>query len=938
MKRAFRMGAFFIFGELMTTPFLERIYKQYADKDLSCYCFVFPTRRAGYIFRQQFIKHQNKATWLPEILGIRDFILKIHPVPVADDVILLLKLYNILRSHGMQESLEKFLPWGKIILNDFNEIDQNLVNAHQLYQQSYEERQIDQAFSLSPEEMQEVAGFWKLFATMPLSTLQENFLASWKLLPQVYNQFNDLLKEEQITYEGRAYRETAFAISEKNCSLPWEKIVFCGFYALSNSEQKIFESLKEQGLAEIFWDSDSFYFENAAHEAGLYLRRNPLLKDNFTWNEAYFKSIEKDIYITGVPLRTGQVKWMAQVLLDKLKDPNFNPQKSVIVLPDENMLTALLYSLPEELQAVNVTMGYPAKNSIAASLINSFIELHLQSVSDKTGTLLVRKLIKDLLNRISSTSDTNLHLFLNADIYPLIPIEKIVAAAEPNGYLFSEIKSINQIQLSLQKLLLQYRNKLKPEHGVELAVCNHVLEELKHFFELISPVEGELSPVIVLNMLSEHLNTLKVPFTGEPVQGIQVMGFLETRTLDFENVFILSVNETLLPAKSSGKTYLPYSIRKAFRLPLRTEQDAVYSYHFYRLLQRAREVHLIYNTEPKSLSGGEISRFILQISMELNEQNGFPVKIHQEAVSTEALMQEVPEITIYKDEAIMQKLRDLYILKKSGSGLSATALSDYVSCSLRFYFKYIAGLRTPDEDPEELDAAMFGKVFHSAISKIYSNTKLIRTEDKKKHLELITDSLKDAVREEFKKEIHNGNDYLLKSVLHELLQRIVSNDADDAPLELIGHEKDYDSILLIDNAGPVVLYGKIDRIEVKDEVWRIIDYKTGNDLISESINMEDIFSDPKKKVMLQLLFYSWLVKQTNTNIQIKAGMYKLRNVNQGVKWLLAGNIISTEVLKEFETALKQVISGIFEEKFPFSQTVDRKRCEYCDFINICGRN
>lgn len=922
----------------MITPFLERIYSTYADADLSQYCFVFPTRRAGFVFREQFVK-RKKVTWLPEILGIRDLIAKLHSVPVGDDLILLLKLYNILKEQGMKEELEHFLPWGKILLNDFNEIDQHLVNAKQLYRQTYEERQIDQAFALSPEEMQEIAGFWKLFATTPLSTLQENFLASWKLLPEVYEAFNGSLKREKLTYEGRAYKEVAESAVNKTLKLPWKKIVFCGFYALSHAEQVLLEELQNQGLADIYWDIDSFYFDNTAHEAGLYLRRNPLVDETVSWKGSYFKEQERDIYITGVPLQSGQVKWISNLLKDKLGNSEFNPEKSVIVLPDENMLPALLYSLPEELKNINVTMGYPAKNSIAASLINAYITLHKNAVKEKDQQFYLRLLMNELFEKISSKEQLPLfYKLLSADTHPLIRSSVIKVEAGKYSYLLDEITSSKQLKNILLKLIHTYNEQLQEQHAVERAVCNHMIEELNHFFDVLSTTGEKLTVKIIFNLIEEHLQTLKIPFAGEPLKGIQVMGFLETRTLDFENVFILSVNETLLPATSAGKTYLPYSIRKAYKLPLRTEQDAVYSYHFYRLLQRASQIHLIYNTEPRSLSGGEISRYLLQISMELGNNPDYPVTIHHEAVSTDALIKAIPPITVYKDDEVLQRLRKLYIEEGSGKGLSVTALSEYVHCTLRFYFKYVAKLKVPDEEKEQLDAAMFGQVFHKAISNIYEGKKTITKEDIKSLNAIVEPSLNEAILSEYKKQVNNGSDYLLKSVLKELLQRIVKNDHAESPLDIEGHELEYAGILPVENAGYIRVYGKIDRIDNKDGVLRVIDYKTGGDEVSDKYSLQQLFSDPKKKVMLQLLFYSWLIKQNRPEAVVKAGMYKLRNISQGIKWMEKGNIITNELLSVFETQLQSLIADLFNAEIPFFQTDDIKRCEYCDFINICGRN
>ena len=357
----------------MEDAFLEKVYNQYKKKDLSQYCFVFPTRRAAYVFRQRFLQSSDKTTWLPEILAIRDFVEKLTPYPIADDLVMLLLLHEVASQYNKDLTLEEFFPWGKILLKDFNEIDQNLIDAEILYRHSYEEREIDARFSLQGDDLEDVAGFWKLFSNKPLSTLQENFLANWKSMPEIYAQFKQKLAEKKMVYEGLAYRHIVESLNDDTLTLPWKKLVFAGFYALSVAERSILERLHDLQMVDIFWDVDGYYFDNNWHEAGLYLRRNDFLKQEFSWKNNYFKEQPKTIHITGAPLKTAQVKWISNVLKEKINDPSFNPATSVIVLPDETMLLSLLYSLPEELQGLNITMGFPVKQSYLSAEANAFL-------------------------------------------------------------------------------------------------------------------------------------------------------------------------------------------------------------------------------------------------------------------------------------------------------------------------------------------------------------------------------------------------------------------------------------------------------------------------------------------------------------------------------------------------------------------------------------
>ena len=319
----------------MKGSFLEQVYLQYEKQDLSRHCFVFPTRRAAYVFRQMFRGGREKATWLPEILAIRDLIERLSPLPVADELVLLLKLHDVVKEFENEIPLDKFFPWGKILLNDFNEIDQNLVDADALYFQSYEQREIEARFSLSEEELDDVAGFWKLFSKKPLSSLQESFLANWKSIPAIYKKFKQKLFEENIAYEGMAYRLIVEQLKSGTLFLPWDQLVFSGFYALSSAEQAILEELQRLQKVSTYWDADRYYLDNPGHEAGLYMRRNELFKNDFTWKHDCFREIPKAIHITGAPMQTAQVKWLSTLVKEKLKNPTFDPARSVIVLPDE---------------------------------------------------------------------------------------------------------------------------------------------------------------------------------------------------------------------------------------------------------------------------------------------------------------------------------------------------------------------------------------------------------------------------------------------------------------------------------------------------------------------------------------------------------------------------------------------------------------------------
>ncbi len=923
----------------MKDAFLEKVFNEYTSKDLSQHCFVFPTRRAAYVFRQKFLKNNGKTTWLPEILAIRDLIERLSPYPIADDLVLLLLLHSVVDEYEKDIPLDKFFPWGKILLNDFNELDQNLVNAEALYHQSIEEREIDVQFSLSEEELQDVAGFWKLFSKKPLSSLQQDFLASWKSLPAIYKKFKEVLLKKHLSYEGMTYRIIVEQLKEGKLFLPWSKFVFSGFYALSVAERSILEELSIQKKADLYWDVDNYYYKNPLHEAGLYLRRNNFLKNEFSWQHDFFKEIPKSIYITGAPLQTAQVKWISNILKDKLADPSFDPVNSVIVLPDEAMLVPLLNSLPEELKGLNITMGYPVKHTRAGNIVKSFLELHKNVKSTSSGSYFVRQHAENLLSLIDNAL-INEGVFSKAfhqsgQLY--IAADLLSSQSTAISFVFEPLTDFATLEIVLNKLIKFYTDQLKGGNNLEITVADYINLSFKELFATLRQHAAKLTIKMMLQILEEGMLTVKIPFTSEPIKGIQLMGFLETRTLDFDHVFILSVNENFLPAVAGGKTYIPYSIRKSFKLPLRNEQDAVYAYHFYRLLQRAKVVHLIYNTEAKSVSGGEMSRYLLQIAFELNEAKGFPVKLFFNLVNTEAIMQSENTISVKKDDVVLTRLKELYIKSENVKGFSATAIADYVACPLRFYFKNVSRIRKPDEEDREISGKVFGNIFHKAISNLYKGKKEIDNAQFVLVKKQIDEVLDQAVLTVYKKTVTTGNDLLLKGVLLDLLKKVVDLDAQESPLEIVGLEQVYSGSLSLDNTVDIAISGYIDRVDKVKGVFRIIDYKTGNDIINNQLDIDTLFTNPNKKVTLQLLFYSLLFKSNFPGQPIKAGMYKLRNVNTGIQWINGGNVLTDELLESFKSALLKLIGDIFNSNIDFSQTDDLKQCEYCDFKKICNR-
>ncbi len=918
--------------------FLNKLAQEFSNRDLKRTCFVFPTRRAAYVFRQSLIKQNEKTLLLPDLFGIRDFVTAVSPLPIAEQLPLLLTLYNVYYEFDNDVSLEKFMPWGEIILHDFNEIDLQLIPAKNLYQRILDLKEIEAGFQMEEEESQQVAEFWKLFSNQELTPLQQTFLTNWEILPKVYNSFKKKLLENKFIYEGMAYRSLAEKPDEHPLLHQWDKIVFAGFYALSNAEEKIIHYLQEKNKAEVFWDVDNYYFEDQNQEAGKYLRKNSLLKNDFSWQGNYFSEVSKDIFITGVPMQETQAKWLGLQIEKDMQQPGFNSTNTVVVLPSESLLMPVLYALPASLQTLNITMGYPVKQSNIYSLLILFLQLHhsadkkenkIAFVSSQLALfiqhpLMVNHVSDDLLNLITHSNSaylSNASLKTNDDLL---------------NECFKPILQHESLFTSLIRITTLLRKKQSDEFNQQ--VLDFVINELEKIDQHIQPYIKELNLALLISLVSDQLRTLKIPFTGEPISGVQIMGFLETRVLDFERVYILSVNEDNLPSSARGKSYIPYSLRKSFGLPVQDDQDAVYAYHFYRLLQRAKQVHLIYNTEVKSSTGGEKSRYLLQLAQEAAAKTKGNVRVHFQQVNVPVQAIKESSIAITKTEDIIATMRNKYLQHEGddSKGFSASALNDYLQCSLKFYYKQIAGIKEPEEDKTELSPDVFGKIFHKSMQLLYAEHTVLDKDLLKAFEVKINDTVEKALELEFKRKVTGGNDYLLLQIIKELVKQVLRADEKDVPFLLIDLEKEQFTTLSIPGIGEIKLRGFFDRVDEQQGIVRIIDYKTGAYRISNKELIEKIYSDNNYKAAFQLLLYAFIWQKKNPAAQIKVGIFPLQKTTQGIDFI-NNAVIDATLLNAFTEKLTILIQQIFNTQETFTKTADIQRCVYCEFKNICQR-
>jgi len=941
--------------------FIDEIVELYLKDDSSnalTSCIITPNKRAHRFIKLAIINSSTHDDFLPGIFSIDDFIVQNIPLVRIDEVDLSYILYDVFRKQGKQKDLDfdEFLGYSSILLHDFNEIDMQLAEGKSIFTYLNDVKAIQQ---------------WNPDGS-PLSASQKEYLRFYNHLATIYEEFRKTLLEMGLCYQGMAYRYFAENIDIIIDGLPWERIIFAGFNALTKSEEKIIKALSKKDLVQTIWDADSYYLDNEMMEAGMYLRKYE------TWNSDikkqarnHLSSSNKTIKITGVPGVLGQARLASQIIQDKTNNgkhsisnkekprPSDFENNTVIVPADENLLLPLLNSLPTRiLKNTNITMGFSVQHSHAYRLAESIIHLHLHSSKISTFNTKTSRYHKD---DILSVLNNELIAILNGGL--IIESKNIIQTFVGQEYLYEIIskQELNSIENAFEScqdhpasLIRKLRLVFKKILSVKTAEENSFIkpEEEDALYQILQ-VFNRLQILISENQKPETLqgfytlykqlvSGLSQSFIGNTHQGLQLMGLLETRLMDFENVIILSSNEDILPASSFSNSFIPSDIRYEFNLPGIQERTAVFAYHFYRLIQRAKNVYLIYSTTKKKMSGGEKSRFIKQIEFELKEYNK-EIKIEHHLLNFEKLnISQNNTIEVLKNAFILKKL-DLLAEK----GLSPTGLISYTRCSLQFYFKYIEKIYEPETAEDVADERIIGNVIHKILEDFYRPyiKQNFPFEKLKAFKESLPKLIVDTFKKEFKGKIDEGQNYLsLKDTEHYLSKfidnEIISAKKDPSTLIILGVEKDLERIIVIGEDSQkksIKIRGNADRIDEKNNTIRILDYKTGKvdkkDVVIPKDTGDDLnalFTNTKYDKALQLYIYHWLFRGKSTAIA-QTGIVSFRLIKSPYIML------KQEIDEEIDHDFKKFISSIFNADIPFTQTNDTKICSYCAYKNICSK-
>ena len=960
-------------------PFLMQIAKAFYSREgaeLKDYAFIFPNRRAGLFFRKYLSECAETPIFSPSIMTINDLFARLSTLMPVDRVQLLFRLYAVYKEvTATDETFDRFLFWGEIILNDFNDIDKFGADAQKLFSNLSDLRQLeaDPLDYLSDLQLEAIRTFWGGFGEKgdDVSRYRADFLTFWQHLYPVYTRFREVLLAESTGYEGMITRQVAGQLQagDYEWGLPFKKVVFVGFNALNRMEERLFTYLKKQGIGDFYWDYSSDWIKDPLNRAAFFMERNLAnYPSQIELEEGALPVPEIEVY--GVASAIAQAKAVANVLegLYPADMPAEQAQwmDTAVVLPDENLLFPLLSSIPAQIGRVNVTMGYSLAKSPIAGLIDLVFELQRNMRHRGGRPEFYHKDILNLLNhrylsfyqadvlRLKQEVVGNNRIFAESAMLQVNPLFSAVfrLAAEKTS-LYAYLMAIIEQAASLLPQLLPDVDDDESADDAERMLEREFIDNyvaLLNRFNLSQQEHGmEMADESYFKLLRKMVQSQSIPFQGEPLSGLQVMGMLETRVLDFKNLIVLSMNEGFFPLSSPANSLIPYNLRKGFGLPAYEHQDAVYAYHFYRFIQRAEKVFFFYDTRSDGLRSGEVSRYIRQLKYLYN------VRFNEKLIAYTIGVVERPPLSVAKTPSVMKGLSAY--LNGGERFLSASAINTYLGCPLRFYFQYVRLLKEEDEIQERVEANVFGSIFHKAMEYLYEPYEGREvTPDALKNIARDNHVLMSAIKRAFEQVVYHGREvkslegehHLISEVIKRYVHKLLERDAALAPFEYLDSEMRLVGHIALNDGRLVNVKVLIDRVDRVAGNIRLVDYKTGKgEAVFNSIEqLFDKEDEKRPKEVLQLFLYSLVYFNEHERVDITPSLVFLRSLfdgdSRGVIAQKTGRgeaqaVTSFSPYREaFSEALGGCLSEIFDPSVPFTPIVNENSCKYCPFAVLCS--
>jgi len=925
---------------------LARHLVETAGEEKSETRIILPNRRAGLFLQRNLSKFSNSVAWTPRIYAINEFISEISSLDEADpveSVFLLYDLYKDLKEEA--EALDEFYHWGEILLHDFDEMDKYLVDSELIFRNIADLKEIEEPFAgIDPSRLAFIRQFWEGFYAGDETPEKKHFLEIWKILPIMYKGLREELLTRGEAYQGMQYRQIADSIDSGQLTCPDGRIVVAGFNALNACENKIFSWLQEHET-EFFWDFDHHYTDDPGNEAGRFLRTNLQRFPPEVQLES-FDSLDdqKEIRIFELPSDLLQAKTVHRILEGREIPPKADCTDTAIILCDEELLMPLLMSVPETTGEINVTMGYPMKSTPVSGFTEALLSLqnNLREAKDGSLSFYYKDVQTILLHPYMERPDAGNGGGLLDEIAKrnLIQVDQALFQSDFEGMIFRKVSGpkdlvvyLREIFLHILEIFVDEEDKLLPELHREFVL--RILMQLNRLETLISS-HPEIPGAVFERLFRKMLSQLRIPFEGEPLSGLQVMGILETRMLDFRHVILLSMNEEIMPASQFRHSYIPYTLRLAFGMPSREDMDGIYAYYFNRVIQRASHVDLLFNSTSEGVRTGEMSRYLHQLIY----MRG--VEIRRPGVEVMA-RETVPVVVSFTPE-IDQKLQRYTKGSEGEKFLSPSAINSYIDCPLKFYLRYIAGIGEADEVEEEIGAAGFGTVVHESIRELYEDLTgggkgVIRKEDlealkgSERIVEVLTRTFMEHHYRGRKNAVPEGRNIIILKVMQAYLEKIIDCDRQIAPFELVSAEKSYQRYFEIGKEGQkreVRIGGLIDRVDRVGGVLRVIDYKTGNAKTTFS-DLESIFRGEltsRNSAALQTLLYSWLILEEHPDEPVSPGLYVMKSLydTQFDPRLVMGSHSRKEYIDDFAkfeevylAKLEEILLSLFNPEVDFNQ-------------------
>lgn len=917
-------------------------------------CVVLPNRRAGLFLKKEIASSISTPIWSPAIFSVEDFVFSLTDLQPADNAELLLALFRIVRSSkGHEEDrFDEFCKWAPALLSDFNEVDMWMADPKALFTNLADIKEIE-SWSLGEET---------------LTDFQKKYLHFWDQTGLWYNALRTELLSRNKAWSGLAHRLVAENIAGNTKLAQWKHIVFAGFNALSSSQEKILSILSSGNKAKVLWDADRYYLEDPMNEAGLFLRTyrekffGAKTEMDFPHVGDFLTATKKNITLIAAARNVSQARAAAGFL--QLEGKDFIADETAVVLADETLLIPALNSLPLRFSEVNITMGYPMRNTPVFTLLHILFSL------------------QENAQRFNIRSREGELKFYHHDVIRLLRHPYVVNTALYPDTLIEVIRQIGRRNItfvSVGKLAeiggteFQQQHWFEPWTSAEHCIdqLRAVIGEMKAVFssheEWALDVEylyqfnlalNKISSLVkdwkefstvsaIKNLLLQVFGTSSIPFSGEPLAGLQVMGMLETRCLDFKNVILVSANEGMLPQQSSQHSFIMYDLRKAFGLPVHQQRDAITAYNFYRLLQRAENICIVYNTDQDTFGVKEKSRYVSQLLYELPKVNR-QVTIRNIIAGAELDSSPVADdISIESSPEIVQ-----LAAAKAAKGFSPSLINLFRECRLRFYFRYIAGLQEEKEVEENVDQNTLGTIMHASLEKLYTPylNQPLQVADIEAMKSVVTSTVKESFRKLFPdEETDAGKNHLAGKIAVRYISTYLEQETERIKSQLV--RKTENTVIALEetlecsknvNGIPVLFKGNADRIDKMGNIIRLIDYKTGQvDEKELRIESSDVFLEGDKQgKAFQLMMYAWLYLQSKDNAAVvQPGIISFRKNRKGFMHLEtpSGQVVTEKGLEDFERVLMEITKQILSPETVFAQTENVQMCRNCEFNAICRR-